>query len=230
MNGNFILESFDQVENLVLKVETLTQWIYRLCESNNLSLKTTELAAQLFQKCFSKKCCNLDNILLIAITSLFISIKYNECSNLTKINLQDCILLGNGSYSEKDFLEMELKILNLINFDVNLPTISDFLQEETLKYVDLVLFVTLDSEFWSFSKKDLSQAILAFANNPKKDQNEITTNIINLIQTKVNMLTVIGNDQKANLKQKRKRIQKQKLRIKKRNQRGFNQNKLDVQI
>ncbi|CAK56324.1 unnamed protein product (macronuclear) [Paramecium tetraurelia] len=210
----------------------------QLCEENNLSLKTTELAAQLFQKCFSQKCCNLSNILLIAITSLFISIKYNECSNLTQINLQDCILLGNGNYTEKDFLEMELKILNLINFDVNLPTISDFLQEETIQYVDLVLFVTLDSKFWSFSKLDLFQAILAFANKPKKDQNEITTNvfyshqyqIMNIIQTKVNMLTAISNDQKTNLKQQRKRIQKQKLRIKKRNQRGFNQNKLDVQI
>ncbi|CAD8055473.1 unnamed protein product [Paramecium sonneborni] len=214
MNRNFILEQIPKPEKLFKIVESLTQWIYRICESNNLRLKTTELAAQLIQICFAEKFCNLQNILLIAITSLFISVKYNESQSFIQFDLQDCIHLGSGTYLEKDFLEMELQILNLVNFDVNLITISDFLQEEQTKYIDLVLFVTLDSGFWSFSKFDLYEAILFFNHNHKKSQNETTNKIINLIQAKVNLLTAIENEQKNNFEYKTKRIQKQRFKQK----------------
>ncbi|CAD8057505.1 unnamed protein product [Paramecium sonneborni] len=234
MNRNFILEQIVEQKELVQMVETLTSWIYRLCESNNLRLKTTELAAQLIQICFTQNCCNLQNIQLIAITSLFISVKYNESQSFIQFNLQDCILLGNSIYQEKDFLEMELQILNLVKFDVNLSTISDFLQEEQTKYIDLVLFVTLDSEFWSFSKFDLFEAILQFNNHHKQGQNETTNKIINLIQTKVNLLTAKENDQKNNFECKTKSIQKWKFKSKNnsknRNLKSLNKKKNNFQM
>ncbi|CAD8131999.1 unnamed protein product [Paramecium octaurelia] len=234
MNRNFELEQTTRSEELIEKVETLTQWIYRLCESNNLSLKTTELAAQIIQICLSQKSCNLNNILLIAITSFFISVKYNECQSLFQFNLQDCILLGNCAYSKEDFLEMELQILNLIHFDMNLTTICDLLQEEQTKYIDLILFVTLDSEFWSFSKFELLKAIQQFNNNHQNVQNETTNKILNLIQTKVNLLTAYSNEEKSNFQLKRKRIQKWKFKSKKnsknRNFNSLNQKSINIQL
>ncbi|CAD8140674.1 unnamed protein product [Paramecium pentaurelia] len=214
MNRNFVVQCTTLSEELIQKVESLTQWIYRLCESNNLSLKTTELAAQIIQICLSQQCCNLNNILLIAITSFFISVKYNECQSFIQFTMQDCILLGNSTFSKKDFLEMELQILNLIHFDMNLITICDLLQEEQTKYIDLILFVTLDSEFWSFSKFDLFKAIQQFYNNHQNVQNETTNQIISLIQTKVNLLIKMDDEQKSIFQQKRKRIQKQKSKSK----------------
>ncbi|CAK84931.1 unnamed protein product (macronuclear) [Paramecium tetraurelia] len=252
MNRNFELELNTRPDQLIEKVETLTQWIYRvkgyyyienqLCESNNLSLKTTELAAQIIQICLTQKSCNLNNILLIAITSFFISVKYNECQSLFQFNLQDCILLGNGTYSKEDFLEMELQILNLIHFDMNLTTICDLLQEEQTKYIDLILFVTLDSEFWSFSKFELLKAIQQFNNNHQNVQNETTNKvshsnhqqILNLIQTKVNLLTAIGDEEKSNFQLKRKRIQKWKFKSKKnfknRNFNSLNKKCINIQM
>ncbi|CAK66043.1 unnamed protein product (macronuclear) [Paramecium tetraurelia] len=190
-------------------MEMLIHWIFQVGEQNNLEIKTIELAAILSKLYLSKQLIDSDRVYLIGIVSLMIAVKFNECQNKIQMNIQDCVNQCQSKYSSKEITDMEMSLLSLIEYDANITTITDYYDGEAVQ-IDLVLFVTLDSEFLYFQKYELYEAIRNFYSKDTSNLSENTKNIIKRISAKINQLT--ANDENNTPKIKRKTIKKKKFR------------------
>ncbi|CAD8128296.1 unnamed protein product [Paramecium sonneborni] len=175
-------------EHLLEMLEMLIHWIFQVGEQNNLEIKTIELAAILSKFYMSKQQISSERADLLGIASLMIAVKFNECQNKTSMNIQDCVDQCQSKYSSIEIIDMEMKILSLIEYDANFTTITDYYDDEAVQ-IDLVLFVTLDSEFLYFRKYELYEAIRNFYSKDTSNLSEITKHIISKISTKIQQLT-----------------------------------------
>ncbi|CAD8166144.1 unnamed protein product [Paramecium pentaurelia] len=192
-------------EEMLLRLEMLIHWIFQVGEQNNLEIKTIELAAILSKLFVSKYQIDCDRADLLGIASLMIAVKFNECQTKIQMNIQDCVDQCQSKYSSREIIDMEISILSLIEYDANITTITDYFEGEAIQ-TDLVLFVTLDSEFLYFQKYELFEAIRNFYSKDTSNLSENTKNIISKISTKIQHLTT--KDEKNTPKIKKKMINK----------------------
>jgi hypothetical protein len=112
-------------EALVLRNQMLT-WISFTCKQLNLYDLTFYTALDIFDEVLNKfeYMLSNDDLVLIAITCIFISSKLNETNQLGL----DFIIgsLGHGKYEKDDFLMTELLILKTINFKIPKNYFLDF--------------------------------------------------------------------------------------------------------
>ncbi|CAD8142942.1 unnamed protein product [Paramecium pentaurelia] len=196
-------------DQMLQVMEMLIHWIFQVGEQNNLEIKTIELAAILSKLYLSKQLIDSDTVDLIGIVSIMIAVKFNECQNKIQMNIQDCVNQCQSKYSSKEITDMEMSLLSLIEYDANMTTITDYYDGEAVQ-IDLVLFVTLDSEFLYFQKYELYEAIRNFYSKDTSNLSENTKNIISRISAKINQLT--ANDVSNTPKIKKKIIKKKGLR------------------
>ncbi|CAK73528.1 unnamed protein product (macronuclear) [Paramecium tetraurelia] len=193
-------------EQMLQMLEMLIHWIFQVGEQNKLEIKTIELAAILSKLFVSKNQIHSERADLLGIVSLMIAVKFNECQTKIQINVQDCVDQCQSKYSSGEITDMEISILSLIEYDANITTITDYFDGEDVQ-TDLVLFVTLDSEFLYFQKYELFEAIRNFYSQDTSNLSQNTKNIISKISTKIQHLTT--KDEKKTPKIKKKMIKKQ---------------------
>ncbi|CAD8066750.1 unnamed protein product [Paramecium sonneborni] len=191
-------------------LEILIHWIFMISEKNNLNTKTIELAAILTKIYISKNQISQDSLQLLGIASLMIAVKFNECQTQINMNVDDCASQCNFEFSSTQILEMEMSILSLIEFDVNITTITDYYNGQTI-HSDLILFVTLDSDFLYYQKYELFEAITNFYSQDTQSMPIKIQNVIYKINQKINNLTQTERNKKQKIR--RKKISKRKFRI-----------------
>ncbi|CAD8062789.1 unnamed protein product [Paramecium sonneborni] len=191
-------------------LEILIHWIIMISEKNNLNTKTIELASILIKIYISKNQIQQDSLQLVGIASLMIAVKFNECQTQINMNIDDCASQCNFEFSSTQILEMEMSILSLVEYDVNITTITDYYNGQTV-HSDLILFVTLDSDFLYYKKYELFEAIENFYS---KDTQSIPIKIQNVnIQPKSRLQ--IKQIRKQTIQQKKKGVKIKKYQEKK---------------
>ncbi|CAD8056800.1 unnamed protein product [Paramecium primaurelia] len=193
----------------IVQLEILIHWIFMISENNNLNTKTIELAVILIKIYVSKNQIQSDNLQLLGIASLMIAVKFNECQTQINMNIDDYASQYNFEFSSQQIMEMEMSILTLVDYDVNITTITDYYDQQEV-HSDLILFVTLDSDFLYYQKYELYEAISKFYSEDTQNIPIKIQNIIYKINQKISKLT--STEQKKIPKIRRKRILKRKSR------------------
>ncbi|CAG9318154.1 unnamed protein product [Blepharisma stoltei] len=152
----------------------LVDWMIEVLHSFHSSSRTLFLAVKLLDIYIanSSGLVPLD-LHVIGVASMFIASKYEDIKQLTLKNAHENI--AHGKISKESILAMEKDILNIVNYNVFIPTLYDYLEyfiqnsiEEIAKYswflADLSL---LKNDLSSASMPKLAEAIVLKA---RKDQ------------------------------------------------------------
>ena len=103
----------------------LIEWIFATCYKYSVSRNAIFAAVSILDRSLCTLRSDEDKFQLLGATALFISAKM---FNSTAFSLQSLVEECAGAYSSQDFLKCEGEMLGAINFDVNIPSVADFLE------------------------------------------------------------------------------------------------------
>lgn len=104
---------------------TLFKVIFCLTMNSTISDSTLFLTFDIFDRYISLQTLNIDELLIILITSFSMAIKYSES---TVPNLEQlCTVCGN-KFNKEQINKCELNIMEKLNFNISIPTIFDLFQ------------------------------------------------------------------------------------------------------
>ena len=132
--GSFLeKESFNNYSyNDIITIQTdikdtmrciLIDWIISLQNKFFIKTNTLFLTINLIDRYLSKKSILRTKFQLLGVASLFIAYKYEEI-NMKKID--DFVNLAAGAFNKYEILEMEKNIIDLVEFNLDLPLCNDF--------------------------------------------------------------------------------------------------------
>ena len=101
----------------------LIDWIISLQNKFFKKTNTLFLTINLIDRYLSKKSILRTKFQLLGVASLFIAYKYEEI-NMKKID--DFVNLAAGAFNKYEILEMEKNIIDLVEFNLDLPLCNDF--------------------------------------------------------------------------------------------------------
>ena len=101
----------------------LIDWIISLQKKFFIKNNTLFLTINLIDRYLSKKSILRTKFQLLGVASLFIAYKYEEI-DMKKID--DFVNLADGAFNKYEILEMERNIIDLVEFNLDLPLSSDF--------------------------------------------------------------------------------------------------------
>lgn len=100
-------------------------WLFEVQNHFRLCDEAVELTVTLLDRCLADDpTIDQSNVQLVCLAALFISIKYEETFIL---ELSDLRYICDYSFSEKDILEMEIKVLRIVDFNLSFPSKTTFL-------------------------------------------------------------------------------------------------------
>ena len=103
--------------------EVLVDWLIEVHNRYKMRHETIFLATRLIDKYLSVKTIEYDKFQLLGTASLMIAAKYEE---IYPPKVKDFVYICANAYSRTDVLEMEAKILRIVNFDLVFPTSVQF--------------------------------------------------------------------------------------------------------
>ena len=103
--------------------EVLVDWLIEVHNRYKMRHETIFLATRLIDKYLSVKPIEYDRFQLLGTASLMIAAKYEE---IYPPKVKDFVYICANAYSRSDVLEMEAKILRIVNFDLVFPTSVQF--------------------------------------------------------------------------------------------------------
>jgi len=103
----------------------LIDWLVDIHIKFNLLPETFYLAINLLDRALEKITVTKSKLQLVGITSMFIAAKYQE---IYPPDLKDFIHVTDKAYTKEDILDMEGKILCLLNFKLTIPSALCFLE------------------------------------------------------------------------------------------------------
>ena len=159
--------SFDDFFNIQTDIKEsmrciLIDWIISLQNKFFKKSNTLFLAINLIDRYLSKKPIHRTKFQLLGVTSLFIAFKYEE---IQMKNINDFVELTARAFDKEEILSMEKTLIDLVQFDLDLPLSNDFF--------DLL------STVYKFNKQEylfgcfLSEAFLLDINCYKYKQSQI---------------------------------------------------------
>ena len=111
---------------LNIKMRTiLINWLIEVHYKFHLLDETLFICIKILDLYLSKKTIERKHLQLLGITSLFIAAKYEEIYAPKANNL---IFMTDNAYSKEDMITMENDILNVINFNLSLPSSLRFIE------------------------------------------------------------------------------------------------------
>ena len=145
----------------------LVDWMFDVsCECNFFD-DTIHYAVSFLDRFLLKQQESVKNLQLLGATCLWIASKYNEISTPT---LNDFVFFCAHTYTEHDFLNKEVHMLQVLNFELAKPTTKTFLMNISSVYVneqaDLSL-MEFSNEISSTKAKNIIQHITTY-NYPEK--------------------------------------------------------------
>lgn len=104
----------------------LIEWLAKVSEKIRVKPETLHICVQLvdYTLIFETQRINRRNFQLLGITALFIASKYNEIHTL---EADKYVLLCDGLYTNEHLFEMEGLILIATHFNLQFPTIQQFI-------------------------------------------------------------------------------------------------------
>lgn len=151
----------------------LVKWILQVAEKFKANQETVHISIQIIDYIlvFSHKKITKTNFQLLGISALFVASKYNE---IYTPEAKKYVYVCDGLYTLEDLFGMESYILTLTNFNLQFPTLNNFvgpltnnacLGEEFKKVVEsLSKMIVLDFNLFNrFKKLHVSGVILYLA-------------------------------------------------------------------
>ncbi|XP_041034670.1 G2/mitotic-specific cyclin-B3-like [Carcharodon carcharias] len=102
----------------------LIDWMVEVQECYDLLLETLYLAVKMVDCFLSKQLCQREELQLLGATSLLIAAKFEE---FCLLYVDDFLYICDDSYKRDEMLRVERTILQVLDFDINIPTVYSFL-------------------------------------------------------------------------------------------------------
>lgn len=120
----------DQTEITPRMRTILVDWIVEVHYKYKLHPATLWLCINILDRYLEKNLIPRNRLQLVGITSLFIACKFEE---IHAPEVKDCVYLTDSAYQRADILGMESDILNILNYDLLVPTPYHFLTRFLLR-------------------------------------------------------------------------------------------------
>ncbi|KAL5071405.1 hypothetical protein RYX36_022292 [Vicia faba] len=103
----------------------LVDWLVEVSDEYKLVPDTLYLTVNLIDRFLSCRVITRQRLQLLGVTCMLISSKYEEIS---APGLEDFVTITDNTYSKKEMLKMEKEVLNVLHFQLSVPTIKTFLR------------------------------------------------------------------------------------------------------
>ncbi|KAJ1438225.1 Cyclin-like [Sesbania bispinosa] len=103
----------------------LVDWLVEVSDEYNLVPDTLYLAVNLIDRFLSKSLIQKQRLQLLGVTCMLISSKYEE---IVAPRVEDFCFITDNTYTKAEVLKMETEVLNLLYFQLSVPTIKTFLR------------------------------------------------------------------------------------------------------
>lgn len=104
----------------------LTDWMVDVHLKFKLKENTLFLAINITDRFLEKERVTRQKLQLVGVTSIFIASKYEE---IYPPEIKDFVYIADNAYGKSEIIDMEQRILNSLNYDLNLPSSYCFLQQ-----------------------------------------------------------------------------------------------------
>ncbi|KAK1438258.1 hypothetical protein QVD17_04064 [Tagetes erecta] len=132
----------------------LIDWLVEVCEEYGLASETFYLTVALIDIYLSKKCVGKRRLQLLGITCMLIASKYEE---ICAPRVEEFCLITDSTYTRADVLEMEHQILDVLSFQLSVPTIKKFLRRFLLAAHSSYKAPAIELEFLANYLAELTQ-------------------------------------------------------------------------
>lgn len=104
----------------------LVKWIIQVADKFKANQETVHICVQIIDYIlvFSHKKIDKKNFQLLGIAALFVASKYNE---IYTPEAKKYVFVCDGLYTMEDLFSMESYILTLTNFNLQFPTVNNFI-------------------------------------------------------------------------------------------------------
>ncbi|XP_027356046.1 cyclin-A2-2-like [Abrus precatorius] len=103
----------------------LVDWLVEVSEEYKLVPDTLYLTVNLIDRCLSTKFIQKQRLQLLGVTCMLIASKYEE---ICAPRVEEFCFITDNTYTKEEVLKMESEILNLLHFQLLVPTIKPFLR------------------------------------------------------------------------------------------------------
>eukprot|EP00854_Cymbomonas_tetramitiformis_P010245 gene10245-12119_t len=103
----------------------LVDWLVEVAEEYHLVSDTLFLSVNYIDRCLSKYVCVRSMLQLVGVTCMLIAAKYEE---IYAPPVDDFCYITDNTYTHEQVLEMERKILEVLNFELVTPTTKTFVR------------------------------------------------------------------------------------------------------
>ncbi|KAJ0666471.1 putative cyclin domain-containing protein [Helianthus annuus] len=132
----------------------LIDWLVEVCEEYGLASETFYLTVALIDIYLSKKCIGKRRLQLLGITCMLVASKYEE---ICAPRVEEFCFITDSTYTRADVLEMEHQILDVLSFQLSVPTIKKFLRRFLLAAQSSYKAPVIELEFLANYLAELSQ-------------------------------------------------------------------------
>ncbi|KAK7293600.1 hypothetical protein RJT34_16470 [Clitoria ternatea] len=103
----------------------LVDWLVEVSEEYKLVTDTLYLTVNLIDRFLSSSLIQKHRLQLLGVTCMLIASKYEE---ICAPRVEDFCLITDNTYTKAEVLKMESEVLNLLHFQLSVPTIKSFLR------------------------------------------------------------------------------------------------------
>jgi G2/mitotic-specific cyclin-B, other len=160
----------------------LVDWLLEVHMKFRLEQETIYLCINILDRYLAITLVERNELQLVGVTALLLASKYEE---IYPPEVKDCVYITDHTFTHQQILDMEIKILDALKFNISVPSAYPFLQRflflsqatETMKfasnyYLDRML---QEHEFLNFRPSLLAAAVVCLAiNHPDiRDHDEV---------------------------------------------------------
>lgn len=170
----------------------LVDWLIEVHQKFRLVQETLYLCVNILDRYLSIVPVERTQLQLVGVTSLWLASKYEE---IYPPEVKDCVYITDRAYTHQDVLDMEATILQVLKFNLSVPTAFPFLHRflfltnatTTMKhassyYLDRML---QESDYLKFRPSVLASAVVCLAiNQPEiRDHDDLETSKPGIVRT-----------------------------------------------
>ncbi|KAI3812526.1 hypothetical protein L1987_17236 [Smallanthus sonchifolius] len=137
----------------------LIDWLVEVCEEYGLASETFYLTVALIDIYLSKKCIGKRRLQLVGITCMLVASKYEE---ICAPRVEEFCFITDSTYTRAEVLEMEHQILDVLSFQLYVPTIKKFLRRFLLAAQSSYKAPVIELEFLANYLAELAQIEYSF--------------------------------------------------------------------
>jgi cyclin A len=150
----------------------LIDWIVEIAEEYSFLESSLFLAVSLLDRLLSRFEVRANKLQLVGVTCLMIAVKNLESADL---DVHDFVRLSDNLFTKREIVHMEARILELLDFKINAPTVHTFLQyfhkvarldDEAIQLSNyLSELALLDCHFLMYEPSTIAMSAIALASH-----------------------------------------------------------------